>query len=69
MAKTEELRDLSDEELEFRRETAQKELFDLKNRMKKNSKDEKGHFIPLKRREIARILTLIHERKLAQVSS
>lgn len=64
MQKAKELRDLSDEELDFRREEARKELFTLKNNMRKNRKDQKLHELPQKRREIARLMTLIHARKI-----
>lgn len=66
MQKAKDLRDLSDEELGFRCQEAQRELYTLKNNVRKNRKDQKLHVLPQKRREVARLLTLIHERKIAQ---
>jgi len=69
MVKTQELRDLSDDELQFRCGEARKELFRLKNQMRKNNKERTPHVLPQKRREVARLLTLIHERKIAQTGN
>lgn len=63
MAKNKELRDLSVEELELKCTEARRERFNLKNQSRK---DQKLHLIPEKKKEIARLMTIIHEKRLAQ---
>ena len=65
MSKAEQFRDLSDAELDARLVDLQKELFHLKNEIKKAKKAEKPHMLPFTRKEIARILTIQKERQLA----
>lgn len=62
MTKPQELRDQSLEELEALHLDSCKELFKLKNRTREE-KLEKPHIIHNKRKEIARILTIINEKK------
>lgn len=61
MKKAKDLRDLSIEELEFARDETRKELFNLRNDMR-SRKDQKRHLLPQKRKEIARLMTIIHEK-------
>ncbi len=60
--KTAELRKLTEEELEDRIKTLDKELFEM-NYQRKYGKVEKPHLFRVKKREIARILTLLKELK------
>jgi len=60
--KTAELRRLTKEELEDRIKTLDKELFEM-NYQRKYGKVEKPHLFRVKKREIARILTLLKELK------
>ncbi len=63
MLKAQELRDQSVEELEASYLDCQKELFHMINEMKQTKKIEKPHLIREKKRGIARLLTIIKEKK------
>lgn len=63
MAKKNELRDLSVAELEAAHQEARKSLFELVNEAHREKKVEKPHRIRQKRKEIARILTLLTEKQ------
>ncbi|CDZ80470.1 50S ribosomal protein L29 [Candidatus Rubidus massiliensis] len=65
MSKAKDLRDLSSEELENSCQEARKELFQLVNENKMNKKTEKPHLIREKKKEIARMLTIMHEKQFA----
>jgi large subunit ribosomal protein L29 len=70
MAKAQEYRDLSIEELEATCGDLQKELFHLKNAIASTKKVEKPHLIRLKQKDLARALTVISEkRRVTQQSS
>jgi large subunit ribosomal protein L29 len=65
MTKAKDLRDNSIEELEASYSDIRKELFDLKNSRERDKKLEKPHLLRAKRREIARLLTIINEKESA----
>ncbi len=62
MTKTKELRNLSPEELNQKQKGIQEELFNL-NYQKKYGRLEKPHMFRLLKRDIARIKTLLKEKK------
>ena len=64
MTKPEELRDLSDDELETKFAEAKEELFNLRFQLVTGQLDN-PMAIKIIRKEIARILTVIRERELA----
>ena len=64
MTKPEELRDLSDEELDTKFAEAKEELFNLRFQLVTGQLDN-PMAIKTMRKEIARILTVIRERELA----
>ncbi len=64
MTKPEELRDLSDDELETKLAEAKEELFNLRFQLVTGQLDN-PMAIKLMRKEIARVLTVIRERELA----
>lgn len=64
-SKAQDLRDLSEAELDARYKDACKELFRLKNQRSQSKKLEKPHLIPEKKKEIARVLTVMREKELA----
>ena len=64
MTKPEELRDLSDDELETKLAEAKEELFNLRFQLVTGQLDN-PMAIKISRKEIARILTVIRERELA----
>jgi large subunit ribosomal protein L29 len=66
MKKAKDFRDLSLDELEATHSDARKELYNLINESKHSKKLEKPHLIPLKKKEIARLLTVMHEKRLAE---
>lgn len=66
MKKAKEFRDLSVDELEATGTDLRKEYFQLKNEFKMTQKIDKPHLIYQKRKEIARLLTVLHEKRLAQ---
>jgi len=67
MFKAKDLRNESDEELNLKLETLQKEIYDLRSQ-KLDSKTQKTHLIGQKRKEIARLLTIKRERELERAS-
>jgi large subunit ribosomal protein L29 len=64
VTKPEELRDLSDEELDTKLAEAKEELFNLRFQLVTGQLDN-PMAIKIMRKEIARILTVIRERELA----
>jgi large subunit ribosomal protein L29 len=60
--KTNEIRGKTDHELEYELEKGKKELFDLRFKSKTQSLPNPSRIAEL-RREIARIQTIVHERK------
>lgn len=67
--KATELRDLSLEELDLKHDELRKELFQLLNEFKMTKKLEEAHRIPLIRRDIARVLTVLNEKRSQQASA
>lgn len=59
------LRDLSGEELEARLGDLQKEVFELRNQRQREKKVEKPHLLRETRREIARVITILDEKRRA----
>lgn len=63
MLKAKELRDQSKEELQDLYADLSKEIFELRNELKTTRKLEKPHLIRLKKRDKARVLTVLQEKK------
>jgi large subunit ribosomal protein L29 len=63
MLKATNLRDMSVEELDATLVDLNKELYSLVNEMKRTKKQEKPHLLRLKRKEKARLLTILHEKQ------
>lgn len=63
MLKASSLRDMSVEELEATLETISKELFELVNEMSRTKKLVKVHLLRQKRKDKARLLTILHEKQ------
>jgi len=67
MLKAKELRDLSVEELELKCEETRREHFDVKNKSRlKAEQNPQRHLLSLLKKDIARLMTVIHEKRLAQ---
>lgn len=64
MSDAKELRAQSNEELFNLESDKRKELFQLKSRQSKNDKDVKPSVVKGIKQDIARICTILHERKL-----
>jgi len=69
MLKAKDLRDQSVEELEAQYVDSRKALFVLTNMARSAKKAEKPHLIREKRKDIARLLTVIHAKQLANTNS
>lgn len=69
MTKAGNLRDQSLEELERTLELTRRDLFTLRCEFSQNTRWEKPHRLQLKRREVARLLTVIHEKRTASGKS
>jgi len=69
MLKAKDLRDQAIEELEALYSDSRKSLFRLVNEAKQAKKAEKPHLIREKRKDIARLLTVIHQKQLAKQQS
>ena len=69
MLKAKDLRDQSIEELEATQRDLTKELWELVNAAKHTKKVEKPHLINQKKKDIARLLTVINEKQLAKHKS
>ncbi len=63
MLKAKDLRDQTLEELEANLQDLQRELYELVNEYKTNKKLDKPHLLPEKRRDRARLLTVIKEKQ------
>lgn len=66
MLKANQIRDMSIDELEATYGDICKELFQLLNEMKKAKKLEKPHLLRQRRKEKARLLTILQEKQSAQ---
>ncbi|MDR3624049.1 MAG: 50S ribosomal protein L29 [Chlamydiales bacterium] len=67
MNKTEDLRNQNVGELKALHRDENRNLFDLVNMVRSTKKSEKPHLIGAKKKEIARILTVLREKELTQV--
>lgn len=65
MLKAKELRDQSVDELNANYEDLCKEIFKLKNEARMTKKTEKPHLIREKKKDIARLLTVMNEKRQA----
>jgi large subunit ribosomal protein L29 len=65
MTKAGDLRDMAIPELESQLADTSKELYGLVNEMKRTKKSEKPHLIRLKKKERARLLTVLHQKQSA----
>ena len=63
MTKGKELRDKPDNQLVILIEDLEKEIFEMRNELAMSKKIEQPHLIRVKRREKARVLTILAERK------
>jgi ribosomal protein L29 len=63
MVKIKEIKDQSDEQLDFRINEIDKELFKLINELRTAHKLEKPHMLKVLKKEKAQILTVLNERK------
>lgn len=66
MTKAQELRDQSQEELEVTHAELCKKLFQLRNEHRLNRKLEKPHEVSATRRDIARVLTVLNQKKRSE---
>lgn len=69
MAKADQYRDQSTQELEAVYEDIRKELFQLRNDVRRTKKTDKPHLFRQKKKDLARILTVINEKSLASQQS
>lgn len=65
MLKAKDLRDQSIEELEATYSDYCKQLYHAVNAMKQSKKAEKPHTVPALKKDIARLLTVIRQKRLA----
>lgn len=65
MTKAQQYRDLSVEELEAALSDARRELFQLVNQEKRVKKAEKPHLVFQKKKDVARMLTVLTEKQPA----
>ena len=68
MTKAQDLRDQSSEELKARYQDLSKELFQLRNEFKVTRKSEKPHLLRAKKKDRARVMTILREKELTVVS-
>lgn len=68
MAKAKELRDQSQEELKALCHDLSKELFQLRNETKVTRKSEKPHLVRAKKKDRARIMTILREKEMTATS-
>jgi large subunit ribosomal protein L29 len=64
MAKTKELMSQSQEELKALYQDLSKELFQLRNEMKVTRKMEKPHLVRIKKKDRARVMTILREKEI-----
>lgn len=69
MLKASNFRDMSIDELEATFGDIRKELYELINEKKRTKKLEKPHMLRQKRKEKARLLTILHEKRSANQQS
>lgn len=66
MAKAKDIREQSTQELESQVLDLRKEIFGIRNAVSSKKEDVKPHQIQVKRKDVARILTVLRERQLQQ---
>lgn len=64
MAKKTDLRDQSVDELKAKAQELDREIFDLRNELALNRKIEKPHLIKAKKKDKARILTILTQKQV-----
>jgi large subunit ribosomal protein L29 len=64
MAKAKELRDQTADELKAIYRDLSKELFQMRNEMKVTRKIEKSHLVRMKKKDRARVMTILREKEL-----
>ena len=69
MAKAKDYRDQSTQELEATYEDVRKELFQLKNDIRRTKKVDKPHLFRQLKKDLARLLTVLNEKRLASQQS
>lgn len=67
MIKAQDLRDQSIDDLEASLVDIKKELFELRNEQKRTRKLEKPHLLKEKKKDIAKLNTIIREKQMANV--
>ena len=66
MLKAKDLRDQTKEELEAILQDTKKELYELKNQLRQTKKIEKPHLLNEKKKDVAKLLTVLSEKELAE---
>ncbi|MCC6127767.1 MAG: 50S ribosomal protein L29 [Chlamydiae bacterium] len=64
MAKKKEIKDLSIDELKAKANELQREVFELRSELAFNRKLEKPHLLQAKKRERARVLTILTQKQV-----
>ena len=68
MTKAKELRDQATEELKAIYQDLSKELFQMRNEMKVTRKIEKSHLVRAKKKDRARVMTILREKEINAIS-
>ncbi len=68
MAKPKELRDQTIEELKAIYQDLSRELFQMRNEMKVTRKVEKSHLVRAKKKDRARVMTILREKEMIATS-
>jgi len=68
MAKAKELREQATEELKAIYQDLSKELFQMRNEMKVTRKIEKSHLVRAKKKDRARVMTVLREKEINATS-
>jgi large subunit ribosomal protein L29 len=68
MKKAKELRDQTVEELKAIYQDLSRELFQMRNEMKITRKIEKAHLVRVKKRDRARVMTILREKEITATS-
>lgn len=66
MAKAKQFREQSDSELQVQCQDLRREIFTMKNALSSKKEDVKPYQIQMKRKDVARILTVLRERQQEQ---
>lgn len=68
MAKAKELRNQATEELKAIYQDLSRELFQMRNEMKVTRKIEKSHLVRVKKKDRARVMTILREKEITATS-